>query len=155
MPIVRLKSIVPRELPLEREELLLFLFGCRILFTFVLDFSKLKNLIAAVVVLPGLAFISAQPAEASCGQASHYGVSDGYGGRTTANGERMNPYAMTAAHPYKRLGSYVNVTHAGKTIRVKINDRGPYAGGRILDLSYGAFAALASPSRGVINVCIA
>lgn len=129
--------------------------GCRVLFIYVLVFFKLKNLIAAAAVLPGLSFISAQPAEASCGQASHYGVSDGYGGQITASGERMNPYAMTAAHPYLRLGSYVKVTHRGKTIRVKINDRGPYADGRILDLSYGAFAALASPSRGTINVCIA
>ena len=129
--------------------------GCRFLSLLMLAFSKLKNLIAAAAVLPGLAFISAQPAEASCGQASHYGVGDSYHGRTTASGERFNAYGMTAAHPYKRLGSYVNVTHNGKTIRVKINDRGPYAGGRILDLSYGAFSALASPSRGVINVCIA
>ena len=121
----------------------------------MLVFSKLKNLIAGAAILPGLALLGVQPAEASCGQASHYGVGDGYAWQTTANGEKMNPYAMTAAHPYRRLGSYVNVTHNGKTIRVRINDRGPYAGGRILDLSYGAFAALASPSRGVINVCIA
>jgi rare lipoprotein A len=117
--------------------------------------SKLKSLIATAAILPGLSLLAATPAQASCGLASHYGVGDGYGGRTTANGERMNPYAMTAAHPYLRLGSYVNVTHNGRTVRVKINDRGPYAGGRILDLSYGAFAALASPSRGEISVCIA
>lgn len=117
--------------------------------------SKLKNLAAAAAILPGLAFLGAPPAQASCGLASHYGVGDNYGGQRTASGERMNPYAMTAAHPYLRLGSYVNVTHNGKTIRVKINDRGPYAGGRILDLSYGAFMALAKPSRGVISVCIA
>ncbi len=120
----------------------------------MLAFSKLKNLVAAATILPGLAFMGAPPAEASCGQASHYGIGDNYAYKTMANGEPMNPYAMTAAHPYKRLGSYVNVTHRGKTIRVKISDRGPYYGNRILDLSYGAFAALASPSRGVINVCI-
>lgn len=117
--------------------------------------SKLKNLAAAASILPGLIFLGAPSAKASCGLASHYGVSDGYGGQRTASGERMNPYAMTAAHPYLKLGSYVNVTHNGKTIRVKINDRGPYAGGRILDLSYGAFAALSRPSKGVIDVCIA
>ena len=121
----------------------------------MLAFSKLKSLIGAAVLLPGLSFLTPQPAQAACGYASHYGVGDGYGGQTTANGERMNPYAMTAASPYLRLGSYVNVSHGGKTIRVKINDRGPYAGGRILDLSYGAFAALASPSRGEIQVCYA
>lgn len=121
----------------------------------MLAFSKLKKFIAASLILPGLSFLTTQPAQASCGQASHYGVSDGYAWQTMANGKPMDPYAMTAAHPYLRLNSYVNVTHKGKTIRVKITDRGPYAGGRILDLSYGAFAALASPSRGVINVCIA
>ena len=118
-------------------------------------FSKLKKFIAASLILPGLSLLTVQPAQASCGQSSHYGIGDGYAYQTMANGRPMDPYAMTAAHPYLRLNSYVNVTHNGKTIRVKITDRGPYAGGRILDLSYGAFAALANPSRGVINVCIA
>ena len=118
-------------------------------------FSKLKNLVAAAMVLPSLSVLAPQPVQASCGLASHYGVGDGFSGERTASGERMNPYDFTAAHPYRRLGSYVNVTHNGKTIRIRINDRGPFTGGRILDLSYGAFAALASPSRGVINVCIA
>ena len=121
----------------------------------MLVFSKLKKFIAASLILPGLSLLTVQPAQASCGQSSHYGIGDNYAYKTMANGQPMNPYAMTAAHPYLRLNSYVNVTHNGKTIRVKITDRGPYAGGRILDLSYGAFAALASPSRGVINVCIA
>lgn len=121
----------------------------------MLAFSKLKGLFAAAVLLPSLSLFNPPPAQAACGQASHYGVGDGYGGQRTANGERMNPYAMTAAHPYLPLGSYVKVTHAGKTIRVRINDRGPYYGGRILDLSYGAFAALANPGRGEISVCIA
>ena len=118
-------------------------------------FSKLKSLVAATLLVPGLSLLAAQPAQASCGEASHYGISDGYAWQTMANGRPMDPYAMTAAHPYLRLNSYVYVTHRGKTIRVKITDRGPYAGGRILDLSYGAFAALANPSRGHINVCIA
>ena len=102
-----------------------------------------------------LSFLALMPmvAKAECGQASYYGP--GLHGGVTANGERFNQYAMTAAHPYLRLNSYVDVTHSGKTIRVKISDRGPYTGGRVLDLSYGAFAALANPGRGVINVCIA
>lgn len=102
-----------------------------------------------------LSFLALMPmvAKAECGQASYYGP--GLHGGVTASGERFNQYAMTAAHPYLRLNSYVDVTHSGKTIRVKISDRGPYTGGRVLDLSYGAFAALANPGRGVINVCIA
>ena len=103
-----------------------------------------KFLFAALLALSPMA------AQAQCGQASYYS-----GGGITASGAPFNQYAMTAAHPYLRLNSYVDVTHSGKTIRVKISDRGPYTGGRVLDLSYGAFAALASPSRGVINVCIA
>ena len=121
----------------------------------MLVFSKLTKFIAASLILPGLSLFAVQPAQASCGQASHYGVGDGYAWQTMANGRPMDPYAMTAASPYLRLNSYASVTHRGRTIRVKITDRGPYAGGRILDLSYGAFSALASPGRGVINVCIA
>lgn len=106
-----------------------------------------KFLFAALLALSPVA------AHAECGQASYY--SSGFHGGITANGERFNQYAMTAAHPYLRLNSYVDVTHRGKTVRVKISDRGPYTGGRVLDLSYAAFAALANPDRGVINVCIA
>lgn len=94
-------------------------------------------------------------AHASCGPASFYGVGDGFHGQRTANGERFNAYGLTAASPYLPLGSYVRVTHRGRSVVVRINDRGPYAGGRILDLSYGAFTALANPSRGEINVCYA
>ncbi len=106
-----------------------------------------KFLFAALLALSPVA------AQAQCGQASYYGP--GLHGGITANGERFDQYAMTAAHPYLRLNSYVNVTHNGRTIRVKISDRGPYTGGRVLDLSYGAFAALANPGRGVIDVCLA
>ena len=104
-------------------------------------------------ILATLLLLSPVAAKAECGQASYYGP--GLHGGVTANGERFDQYAMTAAHPYQRLNSYVNVTHNGKTIRVKITDRGPYTGGRVLDLSYGAFAALANPGRGVIDVCLA
>lgn len=121
----------------------------------MLAFSKLKKFIAASLILPGLSLVSVQPAQASCGQSSHYGVSDNFAWKPMANGKLMDPYAFSAAHPYLPLNSYVYVTHNRKTIKVKIEDRGPYYGGRILDLSYGAFAALASPSRGVIDVCIA
>jgi len=117
------------------------------------NFTKLKSLVAATLLVPGLSLFAVQPAQASCGTVSHYGVGDSYGGRTMANGRPMDPYAMTAASPYLRLNSYAHVTHGGKTILVKITDRGPYSGGRFLDLSYGAFAALASPSKGVIRAC--
>jgi rare lipoprotein A len=105
-------------------------------------------LTAALILFPATA-------QAACGQASWYGP--GLYGNLTASGEVFRPGTKTAAHPWYPLGTYVRVTNRdnGRSVTVRINDRGPYAGGRILDLSYGAFAALASPSRGVINVCIA
>ncbi len=61
-------------------------------------------------------------------------------GHTTASGEKFNMYAMTASHPYLPMNSYVEVTNKanGKSVVVKINDRRPSNGNRILDLSYGA-----------------
>jgi rare lipoprotein A len=72
------------------------------------------------------------------GEASWYGP--GFHGRLTASGERFNMHALTAAHRTLPLPSYVRVTHVGngRSTIVKINDRGPYHGNRIIDLSYAA-----------------
>lgn len=71
------------------------------------------------------------------GVASWYGKD--FHGRKTANGERYNMYAMTAAHKLLPLGTKVRVTHLGngRSIVVRVNDRGPFVGNRIIDLSYG------------------
>lgn len=92
-----------------------------------------------------------------CGTSSWYGVGDGFHGQRTANGERFNAHGLTAAHRHLPLGSVVKVVNPanGKAVTVRINDRGPYYGSRILDLSYGAFAKLASPGSGTTQVCIA
>ena len=73
-------------------------------------------------------------------QASHYG----YSGGRTASGERMNPSAMTAAHRSKPFGSQVTVTSqkSGRSVTVRVNDRGPFIKGRCIDLSTGAAHAL-------------
>ena len=91
-----------------------------------------------------------------CGYASHYGVSDGYHGQTAANGSRFNAYGLTAAHPWLPFGTKVLVKNRnnGKSVAVTITDRGPYYGGRILDLSYGSFSRIASPSQGEASICI-
>jgi rare lipoprotein A len=62
----------------------------------------------------------------------------------TATGERFNPKALTAAHRTLPFGSTVHVTNLnnGKTVIVRINDRGPYVGGRIIDLSEAAAKAI-------------
>jgi len=67
--------------------------------------------------------------------ATHYGVGDGYGGKRTANGERMNPHANTAAHRTLPFGTLVRVCNRG-CVTVRINDRGPFTRACI-DLAYG------------------
>lgn len=59
-------------------------------------------------------------------------------GKKTANGERYNPYGYTAAHRTYPFGTVLLVTYKGKSVVVRINDRGPFIKGRKLDLSYGA-----------------
>ncbi|CAM2928914.1 septal ring lytic transglycosylase RlpA family protein [Legionella worsleiensis] len=72
------------------------------------------------------------------GTASWYGTNPKH--KKTANGERFNKYAMTAAHPTLPISTRVRVKNLnnGKSIVVRINDRGPFVSNRIIDLSYGA-----------------
>ena len=146
---------MPRWLPLEKEELLLPLFGCRILFFLMFVFSKLKNLLGAAAVI-GTTLVAPSPSfAASCSGASYYGHQDGYAWQTMANGQPMNPSAMITAHRHYRFGTRLRVTNQsnGKSVIVTVTDRGPFIAGRELDLSYGAFAKIASPSQGVARVC--
>jgi peptidoglycan lytic transglycosylase len=72
----------------------------------------------------------------------------------TADGEMFNPAALTAAHPSLPFNSRVRVTNLanGRSVVVRINDRGPFVEDRCLDLSRAAFAAIANPSSGVVDV---
>lgn len=82
-----------------------------------------------------LSVASFSSAFAASGVASWYG--SGFHGKKTANGETFNMYSMTAAHKTLPFGSKVKVTNLrnGKSTTVCINDRGPYAHGRVIDLS--------------------
>jgi rare lipoprotein A len=86
------------------------------------------------------------------GDASWYGP--GFGGKTTASGEVFDETKMTAAHKTLPLGTKAKVTNLkdGKSVQVEINDRGPYAQGRIIDLSQAAAKALGIIDRGVVKV---
>ena len=86
------------------------------------------------------------------GMASWYGP--GFHGRKTANGERFDMYELTAAHKTLPLGSRVMVRNPanGKEVVVRINDRGPFVPGRIIDLDKVAFEKIASLGAGVIDV---
>ena len=90
----------------------------------------------------------------TCGLATFYGVGDGFHGQTTANGERFNAYSWTAAHPYLPMGTKLRVTNQsnGRQVIVRVNDRGPYSYASI-DLSYSAFAHIASIRKGTASVC--
>ena len=86
------------------------------------------------------------------GIASWYGAK--FHGHLTSNGERYDMYSMTAAHKTLPLPSYVKVTNRdnGKQVIVRVNDRGPFHGGRIIDLSYAAAARLDMLKTGTANV---
>jgi rare lipoprotein A len=90
------------------------------------------------------------------GQASWYGGSDGFEGKPTASGELLDGTKMTAAHRTLPLGTSVEVVNlnTGVKARVKINDRGPFVKGRILDLSKAAARELGAIGPGVIPVRI-
>lgn len=86
------------------------------------------------------------------GLASWYGAK--FHGRPTASGEIFNMYQVTAAHRTLPLGSWVYVTNRenGRSIQVRINDRGPFVRGRIIDLSYAAARAIGMVKQGVVRV---
>lgn len=86
------------------------------------------------------------------GKASYYSMKYQY--RKTASGERFNNYSMTAAHKSLPFGTQVIVTNInnGKTVKVTINDRGPYVKGRIIDLTQAAFSKIESLDKGIAVV---
>lgn len=86
------------------------------------------------------------------GTASWYGTK--FHGRKTANGEPYSMYEMTAAHTSLPIPSYVRVTNLanGRSVIVRINDRGPFHGGRVIDLSYAAAKKLGYAGQGTARV---
>lgn len=92
--------------------------------------------------------------EALHGVASWYG--EEFAGRTTANGEIFDPALLTAAHRTLPFGTVLDITNAKtqQTVRVRVNDRGPFIGGRIIDLSYGAAQriGLIEPGIGEVHI---
>ena len=88
-------------------------------------------------------------AAAQVGVASYY-----KSGKKTANGERFNPNGYTAAHRTLKFGTRVKVTNLrnGQSVVVRINDRGPFIRGRIIDLAYGAARAVGLHRSGTAKV---
>lgn len=102
----------------------------------------------------GGADVAAEPGAVQRGLASWYG--EEFADLPTASGEIFRPEAISAAHRTLPLGTVVEVTNErnGRTLRVRINDRGPFVAGRILDLSKGAAAELGSVVDGLVPITL-
>lgn len=108
------------------------------------------SMIVATAIGGGMGFAQAEPV--SRGKASFYNH-----GTKTASGERYNPGGMTAAHRTLPFGTRVRVTDVNtkRSVVVRVNDRGPFIKGRIIDVSRGAANELGMVGRGVAQVEVA
>jgi rare lipoprotein A len=120
------------------------------------DFQNMQSRFTAIaaVALASSVVLAASDgiASAQCGRASWYALTS-----RTASGERMNPTAMTAAHRSLPFGTKVRVTNKrnGKAVVVRINDRGPFVKGRVIDVSKAAARELGLIGSGHAAVCMA
>ena len=107
---------------------------------------------AGVIVLAPIQTEAAERRSAHSGVASHYSLA----GRMTANGERANPRGMTAAHRSLPFGTRVRVTNRrnGRTIVVRINDRGPFIRGRVIDLTTSGARALGFSGLAPVSLAV-
>lgn len=109
--------------------------------------------LATAFIVSFFAIVSTLPstANAQMGVASYYKH-----GKRTANGERFNPHGLTAAHRTLKFGTKVRVTHlkTKRSVIVRINDRGPFIRGRIIDLSYGAARAVGLKGTGKVEIVV-
>ena len=98
--------------------------------------------------------VEASESQGKDGGKSH-GIASFYSqGTKTASGERFDPNELTAAHPTLPFGTRLRVTnqHTGRSVTVRVNDRGPYVPGRVVDVSYAAAEQLGMVDRGVAPV---
>jgi peptidoglycan lytic transglycosylase len=113
--------------------------------------NRIFAAVAAAVFTHGLVAVMPAAAQVTAlrGMASYY-----KSGKRTANGERFNPLGLTAAHRSLPFGTRVRVTQVktGRSVVVRINDRGPFVRGRIIDLSLGAAEAIGLNHSGVAKV---
>lgn len=115
--------------------------------------AKIKAAAAAALFTVGIGLVSvsdSQAAAARCGGASWYALTS-----KTASGERMNASRLTAAHRSLKFGTKVQVINKrnGKSVVVRINDRGPFIRGRVIDLSKAAASQIGMIRSGVASVC--
>src|SRR5215212_12043829 len=108
---------------------------------------RLSNFLWVLLLVGAFLALGNDRAEARTGLASWYGP--GFEELPTASGEPYDPYGYTAAHKTMPLGTELVVSYGGYSVQVTVNDRGPYVGGRDLDLSQGAAEAIGLTQTGV------
>jgi rare lipoprotein A len=108
---------------------------------------RLSNLLWILLLVGAFLALGNDSAEARTGLASWYGP--GFEGLPTASGEPYDPYGYTVAHKRMQLGTELLVSYRGRSVQVTVNDRGPYVGGRDLDLSQGAAEYIGLTHAGV------
>jgi rare lipoprotein A len=112
--------------------------------------ARLSKVLWIVVLACAITGLGADRADAREVLASWYGLD--FQGEPTASGEPYNAYGYTAAHKKLPLGTELVVSYGGRSVRVTVNDRGPYVAGRRLDLSMGAAEYLGLKRAGVDHV---
>lgn len=113
--------------------------------------TRMKAAVAGAALGASCLFAFEAFAASQCGSASWYALRS-----KTASGERMNPSALTAAHRSLPFGTKVKVVNQrnGKSVVVRINDRGPFIRGRVIDVSKGAAQKLGFISSGHTKICM-
>jgi rare lipoprotein A len=103
----------------------------------------------ALAVAAAVLMFSVSAEAGVVGMASYY-----KSGKRTANGEHFNPNGMTAAHRKLKFGTRLRVTNVrtGKSVVVRVNDRGPFVRGRVIDLSLGAARVIGLTKTGVARI---
>ena len=125
------------------------------MFDILFEKRRLLSILCSIILLTSCAGKSYfRSGNVQKGLASWYGPN--FHGRLTSNKETYNMHALTAAHKTLPFGAYVRVTNLnnGKSVVVRINDRGPFIKGRIIDLSYAAAKKLGMSETGVAPVKI-
>ena len=111
---------------------------------------RVRSLLLTVLLCILLLIAMQDATQALPGLASYYG--DELAGNPTASGEPFDPNGLTAAHPYLPFGTLLTVSNNGRSVTVRVNDRGPFVPGRGLDLSLGAAQAIGLTDSGTAVV---
>lgn len=109
----------------------------------------------ARIILAAMTLVAlSSPTFAETCIASRYGVGDGYNGKRAADGSIFNTRALTAAHRTHVFGTRVTITNIGngKSVTVRISDRGPFVRGRCIDLSHAAAEAIGMDGLAAVSV---